>query len=301
MSIFSIFKKNPVLVVHNGTFHADDIFATAVLNILLDGNLKVIRTREQSAIDKADYVADVGGIYDIETKRFDHHQKGGAGVRQNGIPYAAFGLVWKQYGAQICGSQKVADLIDDKLVAPIDADDNGYSIGEFSGKIYPRAFQSFFYVHRPTWKEDSSMFDKSFLMLVPEAEKFLRREIIQTKDFLESEDAVEQAYQNSADKRLIILDKQYPFQDVLTKHEEPLYVVIQKKSNTDWVVETVRIEPKNFANRKDLPSNWAGLKDSELAKETGVPDAVFCHNGRWLAVAKSKEGALALAQKALLN
>jgi len=37
-----------------------------------------------------------------------------------------------------------------------------------------------------------------------------------------------------------------------------------------------------------------------LAKVTGVPDATFCHNGRFLAVAKSKEGALKLAEIALL-
>ena len=301
MKSFSFFKKTPTLVVHSGTFHADDIFASATLNILLDNNLKIIRTRDPIIIDKADYVADVGGIYEPDKERFDHHQKGGAGVRQNGIPYAAFGLVWKKYGVRICGSQEVADLIDEKLVSPIDADDNGFSLGEFSGKIYPRSFQSFFYVHRPTWKEDSSMFDDSFYILIKDAEKFLRREIIQTKDFLESESAVEEAYQKSNDKRIIILDKQYPFQDVLIQHPEPLYVVIQKKSNTDWVVETVRVEAKKFANRKDLPQSWAGLHDEELVKATGVSDAVFCHNGRWLIVSKSKEGALTLVQKALEN
>jgi len=299
MKLFSLFKKTPTLAVHNGQFHADDIFASATLNILLKNNLRVIRTRDEALITKADYVVDVGGIHDEATNRFDHHQKGYAGFRDNGIPYAAFGLVWKKFGAQVCGSQEVADMIDERLVCAIDADDNGMSLIDLKGTISPRSLQSFLYAYRPTWKEDASMYDESFYMLVPLAQKFLMREIIQTKDFLEAKNAVEKAYQNSQDKQIIVLDSQYPFQDVLTSHSEPLYAVLQKKSNTDWVVEAVRTEPKSFKNRKDLPESWAGLRDKNFADVSGVPDAIFCHNGRWLAVAKTKEGALTLAQKAL--
>lgn len=36
-------------------------------------------------------VVDIGGVYDLETNHFDHHQIGGAGKRENGIPYAAIG------------------------------------------------------------------------------------------------------------------------------------------------------------------------------------------------------------------
>ncbi len=44
-----------------------------------------------------------------------------------------------------------------------------------------------------------------------------------------------------------------------------------------------------FANRKDLPEAWAGRADAELAEVTGVPDARFCHAGRFMAVAGSRE------------
>ena len=301
MSIFSIFKKkSPVLAVHNGQFHADDLFASASLNILLNNNLTIVRTRDQAVIDAADYVADVGGTHDEAINRFDHHQKGYAGFRPNGIPYAAFGLVWKKYGAQICGSQQIADAIDERLVCPIDAEDNGMSLSTTTGKIGPRSLQSFFYAYRPTWKEDASMYDESFYRLVPLAEDFLRREIVKTRDFLEAESAVEEAYKNAADKRLIILDRPYPFQEVLNKYPEPLYIVTSRPSR-DWKIEAVRLDPKNFANRKDFPKDWAGMRDADMARVSGVPDAIFCHNGLWLVVTKSKEGALAIAQKALAN
>ena len=49
----------------------------------------------------------------------------------------------------------------------------------------------------------------------------------------------------------------------------------------------------------DLPEAWAGLSGDELREVTGVPDAVFCHKGRFIAVAESGEGALDLADAAL--
>jgi uncharacterized UPF0160 family protein len=41
------------------------------------------------------------------------------------------------------------------------------------------------------------------------------------------------------------------------------------------------------------------LRDAELAAVTGVPDAVFCHNARFIAAAVSFEGALTMARQAL--
>ena len=61
----------------------------------------------------------------------------------------------------------------------------------------------------------------------------------------------------------------------------------------------MRKEPCSFENRKSLPESWAAKRGKELAAITGVPDAVFCHNARFLAVSESKEGALRLAQIAL--
>lgn len=116
-------------VVHNGKYHADDVFAMAALKILLDPEeLIIIRTRDPKIIDEADYVADVGGIYDPKKRRFDHHMREGAGVRENGIPYASFGLVWKEYGEKIAGSKQAAEYIDRKLVQPIDGPDNGVEL-----------------------------------------------------------------------------------------------------------------------------------------------------------------------------
>lgn len=293
----SFFKKNKILVTHNATFHADDIFATATLSILNNGNVKVIRTRDEDLIKGADYVYDVGGIYDPSINRFDHHQKGGAGKRENGIPYAAFGLVWKTYGEVVCGSLEVAKKIDEGLVQAIDAQDNGVDLYKVEGNVGPYLIQSMFNAFRPSWKEKED-FDTPFLELVEFAKKFLIRKIKKETDALEAETFVKKAYEEANDKRLIVIDGSYPWSDVLMEYPEPLYVIWERMGV--WRVGCVGKEKKSFENRKSLPEAWAGLRDEELAKVSGVPDAVFCHNGRFLVVAKSKEGALALAGKALL-
>ena len=63
----------------------------------------------------------------------------------------------------------------------------------------------------------------------------------------------------------------------------------------------MRIKPEDFPSRKPFPKEWAGLSDEELQKVSGVNDAVFCHRGVFLCVAKSLEGAIELAKKSISN
>lgn len=292
----SLFTKKKILVTHNDKFHADDIFATAVLSILLEGNIKVIRTRDESMFAKGDYVYDVGGVYDTALNRFDHHQKGGAGARDNGIPYAAFGLVWKAYGEKICGSKEVADKIDEDLVQAIDAYDNGIDLYTLKGEVAPYLIENMFGAFRPAWNEPQE-FDDAFMKVVAMVIPFLKRVIIRAQASVLGKSFLQKAYEEAPDKRLIVLDGPYSWNSIM-EYPEPLYVVWPRMGT--WGVGCVHKEKQSFENRKSLPEAWAGLRDADMASASGVPDAVFCHNGRFLAVAKSKEGAIALANKALL-
>ncbi len=293
----SLFSKKKILVTHNGTFHSDDVFATATLSILLNGNIKVTRTRDPEWFKKGDFVYDVGGEYDQSHNRFDHHQIGGAGKRENGIPYAAFGLVWKAYGEKICGSKAVADKVDEDLVQAIDAEDNGLDTYKVEGEVGPYVIQGIVNAFRPTWKEEES-YDKPFMEIVSFAKKFLLRKIKKVKDSLEAEGFVRKDYADSSDKRIVILSNHYPWRKFILDYTEPLYVIVPKSGK--WNVYGVPVDSRSHEIRKPLPQAWAGLRDEDLAKVSGVPDATFCHNGRFLAVSKSKEGAIALAEKALL-
>ena len=293
---------NKKLITHDGSFHTDDIFAAATLAVYLDKKgetFEIIRTRDPEVINNGDYVFDVGGVYDEANNRFDHHQIGGAGRRENNIEYAAFGLVWKKFGAEVCGSLEAADILDKKLVTPVDAWDNGFDLVENKYEISPYYIQHAMLSMQPTWREENLTNEEMFLKSVAIAKELLTREITQVKDWALAKEIVTSIYQKTEDKRIIVLDKHYPYEYTLNNFREPLFVVYFKESSNSWRAKAVREHPQTFKNRKDFPLAWGGLKDGELQKISGVPDAVFCHRGLFMAVAKSKEGAIKLAQIAV--
>ncbi|MDZ7726201.1 MAG: MYG1 family protein [Candidatus Campbellbacteria bacterium] len=299
------------IVVHNSTFHADDLFAAATLKkyLLSEGvdqtDIEIIRTRDKDIIEQADFVADVGGVYDPGSNRFDHHQKGGAGERENGIPFAAFGLVWKKFGGAVCGSEEVAKAVDERLAETIDALDNGVDIwGETDVDISFRYnLQSAFYGLRPTWKEAPDYTkNEAFFRALDIAELVLDREIAQAKARLEAFAIVEDAYKNSSinDERILFLEKSYPYMEFVEDNPQILFVIKPDSENGNWEIVSV---PKSistpFDARKLLPEEWAGKRDGDLVNASGVEDAFFVHNKRFIGVASSKEGVFELANKAL--
>lgn len=295
-------RKNK-LITHNGSFHADDIFATAVLGFMLEARgeeYEVIRTRDEEIIKTGDYVFDVGGIYDEEKNRFDHHQPEGAGKNKHGLSYSSLGLVWEKYGVEVAGGEKEAAIIEARLCAPIDAGDNGEDLVENKYDVGPYYIQSFFSAMVPNWQEEEKDIDKIFMECVAFARTVLAREIEQAQATVKAEDEIRRAYEQAQDKRIIVLDKSYPFEYVLINFPEPLFAIYPRKDGS-WGAKAIRKDIKSFENRHNFPADWGGLKDKELQEKTGVADAIFCHRGLFMAVAQSKEGAKQLAWHSLMK
>ena len=297
------FMNNTIkkIITHNGSFHADDIFSCAAVSLTLEKkweDFEIVRTRDEEVIASGDYVFDVGGKYDETMNRFDHHQRGGAGKRENGIEYASFGLVWKKFGTELCGSAEAAKMIDERLASPVDAFDNGIDLVELKRGVYPYMIQFAFTAMEPTWREKDLNNDDMFKKSVEMAKMVLKREIKHAQDALEADKAVREIYEHAEDKRIIILDKDYP-SDFLENDFPESFFVVYPRSDGTWGAKTVRPEADSFRNRKDFPSAWAGLRNEEAAEATGVPDAIFCHRARFMAVARSREGAIKLAELAL--
>lgn len=291
------------IITHSGNFHPDEVLGVAALRILFGKDVEILRTRDAVTIadkNKEDIVLDVGMVYDADDNRFDHHQPGGAGQRENGIPYASFGLIWKTYGEKIAGSKRAADAVEEKLVLSIDAGDNGIDTFQKANKHFkPYLFEGAIISFLPTWKEKDVGVDQAFLNAVDFVQPILEREIVKAQAFIDGESEVEKAYQEAEDKRVIVLDNNYSWRDVIAKHEDVLFVVMNDGKQSTWAVSAVRKDGVSFQSRKLFPESWGGKTGSALAEATGVPDANFCHNGRFIVVANSKEGALALAKLAV--
>lgn len=78
-----------------------------------------------------------------------------------------------------------------------------------------------------------------------------------------------------------------------------LFVISHNIAEQRYMIHTIPVSPDSFKARADLPEAWAGLRDAQLAAVTGVHDAGFCHNGRFIASAKSYEGIRSMAFLAL--
>lgn len=286
--------NDKTIVTHDGNFHADDVFSIAALKCIFP-SFKLTRTRDSELIGKADIVLDVGGEYDADADRFDHHQRGGAGERENGIPYSSFGLIWQKYGLEICqGDQDVANAVDAGLVSSIDAIDCGHVDGVIKGITLSQTISMF----NPTWQEDSH-FDTCFDEAVEFASRVLTRFIASANGGVSAKAIVAKAIDDAEDPRVIVLEKYTPWKrTVHTLSEEALYVVYPSQTG-QWRIQTVPVELGSFEDRKSLPKPWAGLSDKELQDVTDIDDAMFCHNGLFIAGAESFESTMKMASIAL--
>ena len=107
-------QKDSSAFTHSGKFHADDVFSAALL-LYLNPEITIIRGNKVPD----DYK---GLVFDIGRGQYDHHQKDSR-VRENGVPYAAFGLLWEALGAEILGAE-LAEKFDESFVQPLDNNDN---------------------------------------------------------------------------------------------------------------------------------------------------------------------------------
>ncbi|GGZ02566.1 MYG1 family protein [Pseudoduganella plicata] len=308
-----------VIVTHNGKFHADDAWAVAVLHILFP-DAEIVRTRDQAIIEAADFAVDVGGIWDPATGRFDHHQKGFDGARMSGVPYASAGLVWREYGPRCVAAlaashvgyalgedkaREMAYAIDADVVQYLDLSDVGAAKNAPGGYGLSAVISGF----NPNW------LDEQRLGYGEAAETFrlaeFRRAMSLLTDILINAVkyrvgamlAVEQVRQSEAlegGRLLLLKNSALPWTQLVRKEmPKVLFVLSHSLSEGRYLLHTVPMSAESFQARADLPAAWAGLRDAELAAVTGVADATFCHNGRFIAAAKSYEGAHAMALQAL--
>lgn len=78
----------------------------------------------------------------------------------------------------------------------------------------------------------------------------------------------------------------------------PKYVIYYNKEN-DWRVICVPNKPSSFVCRKFLHKKWRGVRDENLVKISGIPDASFCHANGFIGGSKSRVGALEMAIRSL--
>lgn len=318
--------NHKTIATHSGSFHADDVFGVGVLMGVFPSHT-LVRTRNDNLIDAADFAVDVGGTWDIERGRFDHHQRGFDGARTprqadgepaDGVGYASAGLVWSVHGAayvQALASSlgypldqdAVAETvrsIDASLVQYLDIVDTG------QGSVAPGIFglsaliaqlnTNWMEEHGQTSDAKARLQEGRFREAIAITRKFLDRAIIKKISQIRSLDIVRRAPRLLDGKVLHLHEGGMPWTHVVVDEMPEVQLVIYPDSEGEqYQVKTVPVEVGSFVARLDLPKSWAGLRNEELAAVTGVQDSVFCHSNLFIAGARSMDGALRLAELAL--
>ncbi|MGY6770216.1 MYG1 family protein [Komagataeibacter sp. NFXK3] len=313
-------------VTHSGNFHLDETLGYVILHYALapdgdlrgrvmgtgpDGRLAFARTRSPERIAAADIVFDVGGRYDPATGRYDHHMKEKP-LREDGTPYSAAGLLWKDYGMAAIRSilknpapePEVAAIwqsLDRSLVLPIDLDDNGVT------KMGKLSLADIVSACRPTWDTvelygpdaAKTRETEGFANAAVAVAGHLVNMIDRVRASLKAESRVLAAYAQAEDKRILLMETGMPTEKVIFDHDLPVVYVVSPAAPDRWNVKAIPPVRGDFGQRVSLPEAWRGLDGATLASVSGVADAVFAHPARFICGAASRAGALKMAQLAL--
>lgn len=286
------------VLTHSGIFHADDVLSTVILSKAL-GDITVLRTFKVPENIGADVI-----VYDIGLGKFDHHQKGGNGTRENGVPYAACGLLWEEYGHMILEGVENADLvwyfIDRDLIQGIDATDNGVMpkpdyVAENTS--ISRIISEF----NPSWDSTQDA-DEAFATAVQLAtmifNQILSKAISKAKAYTLIEEAID-----ASEDGVMVLDRFAPWQEFLLCSKNPkaegiLFAVFpSNRGGYNW--QCVPDKLNGFGQRKAVPAAWKGLQNGDLQLATGVATASFCHPAGFIGGAATLADAIAIARKAI--
>jgi len=274
---------------HGGTFHADDVTACALL-ILFDqvDRDKIIRTRKPEALERCEYVCDVGGIYDPALKRFDHHQSGYTGI------LSGAGMVWSYFLEEGIIDEDLYKYLNEALIIGVDDIDNGRNFPKVGHCSFSQVVSNFVPVR---YDVDENEQRKAFDDALDFVLDFLKR-LLEKYSYIRScREKVAACMEG--DPLVLVFDEPLPWMDTFfalggEKHSA-LFVIMP--SGNHWKLRGIPPDNEKKMNvRMPLPAEWAGLLDDELKRVSGIPGAIFCHKGRFISVWETKEDALKALQ-----
>jgi uncharacterized UPF0160 family protein len=277
------------IVTHSGPFHADDVFAVALILRYCEGDHEVVRSRDQSVIDSADVAVDVGGVYDEDSCRFDHHQNDYEGSKSS----VGMVLDWLEVSGHI--HPFVAGELRSSIIDELDdADTNGTH----------SAMSLLIWSMNPQWDDaNPSDFDKKFARATLMADLIIERFERAANAKLKASNTLDVISQAGE-----VIESESDLPDMafeVARRSETALFVIWASSETQWMVQCVPPTDDRTSQRLPFPEAVAGLRGADLEAIVGDlgsdinPASPFVHKGAFIGGAATREGALALAQFAL--
>lgn len=279
-------KSKKSVGVHDGTFHADEVTACALLITfgLVDKN-KVTRTRDPEKLALCEYVCDVGGVYDPQRKLFDHHQSEYQGE------LSSAGMVLNDLKQTQIISSEEFEFFQSSLVKGVDDHDNGRAPQEYGYCSFSHVIANFNPVNYEVEAQEQDIaFGHALTFVLGHLERMKERYAMNVL-------CRKIVGETMAKYRICLLfDRSIPWLEsffALGGKTHTALFVIMPGVGGHWKLRAI---PPDYEHRMHLrlplPEAWAGLLEDELKKASGIKGAVFCHKGRFTSVWETKEDAL---------
>jgi len=311
---------------HDGTFHCDEALACFLLKrTKAYEGASVTRTRDPAVLETMDAVVDVGGTYEPEKMRYDHHQRGFEETfdAKHKTKLSSAGLVYKHHGREVIAGlmpgqpEATVELIFQKMydnvIEELDAVDNG--ISAYPADLTPKYRTSSSLPQRvgglnPYWNEESNDIDERFAKASELAgSEFIDQANYYIKAWLPARALVEKALakRGEVDKsgQIIVFETGCPWKEHLFELEAdaklpaPLLYTLYPDQGGKWRVQCVPERPDSFNSRKPLPAAWQGVRDQALSDLSGIKGCIFVHASGFIGGCDSYEGALKMAQMSI--
>ena len=309
--------------VHNGKFHADDTLSVYFLHQTREfWDAEVVRTRDPTILEACDCVVDVGGEYNHERRRYDHHQPGcNEHFSHIPIPMASCGLVYRHFGREVITNILKRNLITvsesdiefiyetlyQQFVQEIDAIDNGVSPTDSSHECHYSIntdICSRIAAKNPHWKTPNPDPDSAFIQAVAyigtEFEYLVMRNAKYGLEELElTRAAYAKRFELDPSGKIMEIPRFYQYLHCLkvVEGDSPQVVfLIYPREDFTWSIRAVGTG-WSFKLRQELP--FAGLPPKEISEKSGIPGAIYSHKRAFITIYDTREHAVEFAKLAI--
>lgn len=270
---------------HDGTFHADEVTACALL-ILFDfvDEDKIVRTRDHEKLSRCEFICDVGGLYDPASKLFDHHQVEYVGS----LSSAGMILLYlKEIGVL---NESQYNFFNNGLIIGVDDHDTGLDPQIPGVCTYSNVVSNFTPIHYDAAPSDQ---DRAFSEALDFVKGHLRRMWERYNYTFSCKEIVAEAMRKG--REYLIFEQAIPWMDLFFEFggiDHPAQFVIMP-TGKHWKLRGIPPTPDDKMEvRLPLPQEWAGHLAEDLKAISRIPGAVFCHKGRFISVWETCDDAL---------
>lgn len=300
------------IVTHDGPFHADDVLAVAILQRIYKTN-NLVRTRDQDIIDQADFVVDVGSVYDHDLRRYDHHMRVPPNDGRNHV-YSSAGLIWKHYAKSYLRAigipskyvykndtidvhSQIIGIMKHRWINPIDLNDNGIihtqtPISDVVGSLAPIISQ-----------KTPDGYDRQFDIAVGMVSTLFERACFHCVE------KIIKQYQFNTHKPSYLHDgkimvSQYEVSNFKYFSESDVHFVIypvsdfREEGSTYWIARPI-YQSVSGLYKTPVPEHLLGLGEEDL-NALSLKDILFVHHSGFMTRARTVQAAIGFCES-LIN